>query len=123
MPQDVLFDSPNFLRGPRYRGTEPMWKVIPTRDENGKPLSDFMMLIPSLRDQTPLSIQTILNTLADVLTQHRSVRFVNVNVALNLLWVSHLSLPGAGLEIAGHIQESVPEALLIAQKLGPKSTT
>ena len=121
MSQDLLFFSPNFLRVSRYPGAEPMWKVIPTRDENGKLLSDFMMLIPSLRDQTPLSIQAILNTLANVLTQHRHVRFVNVNVALNLLWVSHLSLPGAGLEIAGHIQDSVPEALLIAQKLGAKS--
>ena len=30
---------------------EPLRKRAPSHDENGKPLSDFMMLIPGLRDK------------------------------------------------------------------------
>ncbi len=76
-----------------------MWKVVPTRDENGKLLSDFMMLIPKLRDQSPDFIQTTLNCIAGILRYNSEVKFVNFNVSLNLLWISHRSLPGVGLEL------------------------
>lgn len=96
-----------------------MWKIVPTRDEHGKLLSDFMMLIPKLRDQSPDFIQNTLNCIAGILRPHTEVKFVNLNVPLNLLWISHRSLPGVGLELVGRIQNLIPQALLVAQKLRP----
>jgi hypothetical protein len=40
--------------------------------------------------------------------------FAEFNVRLNLLWVSTRSIHGIRLEIAGAIQEQVPEAKLVS---------
>ncbi len=106
-----------FLSKAIYESPQPMWKRVPTRDETGKLLSDFIILIPHLREQSPDFIQTTLNYIATILHQHDSeVKFANFNLPLNLLWVSHRSLPGVGPELVSSIQSHIPQALLVANK-------
>ncbi len=43
--------------------------------------------------------------------------FAEINLPLNLLWVSVKPVPGIILELATTIKLAVPEALLVAQKV------
>ena len=96
--------------------TEPLWKVVPTRDEHGRPLSDFMMLIPGLRDRPEHQIQATLDEIHRSLVQFQEVVFANLNLKLNLLWVSVRARRGVTLDVAAAVRTRVPEALLIADK-------
>ena len=95
----------------------PLWKLAPTRDEDGRPVSDFMMLIPRLGKQPPEIINACLQRIQAVLVHYREVVFANFNMKLNVLWVSVRNRPGVTLEIATAIKLHVPQALLVAPKL------
>lgn len=95
---------------------EPLWKVVPTRDENGKLLSDFMMLIPGLRHRPEHQIQATLDQIHCALVQFQEVVFANLNLKLNLLWVSVRVRSGITLDIAAAVRSRVPEAVLIGDK-------
>lgn len=95
----------------------PLWKVVPTRDEDGRPVSDFMMLIPHLGRQSPEIINACLQRIQAVLGHFREVVFANFNMKLNVLWVSVRNRPGITLEVATAIKLHVPQALLVAPKL------
>lgn len=94
----------------------PLWKVVPTRDEEGRPISDFMMLIPGLGKQSAQIIEETLARVHAVLSHYADVVFANFNLRLNLLWVSVRNRPGITLEVAAAIKVRVPEALLVAPK-------
>lgn len=94
----------------------PLWQVVPTRGEDGRPLVDFMMWIPGLRGRPKHVISTTMNKLQWILEQYHEVVFVNLNLKINVLWISVKSRPGIILDLASSIQRLVPEALLIAQK-------
>jgi len=96
---------------------EPLWKRVPTRDERGQPLTDFMMLIPRMRhwpgeriDAVCREIQAVFDYYAD------AVVFADLNLNLNLLWVSLRPRPGLCLEMAAAVKLRVPEALLVASQ-------
>ena len=95
--------------------SEPLRKRAPSHDENGRPLCDFMMLIPGLRDKPRHMID---NTLQDVHIAlsgfSHAVVFAEFNLRLNLLWVSIRPIQGIRLEIAGAIQQQVPGAKLVS---------
>ena len=112
------YDSPDgFTPERRWTSTEPMWKRVPTRCEDGHRTSDFMMLIPRLRCQPRRRLQATLAQIHDVLASYRdAVVFADVNLRLNLLWVSVRTSPGIGLELANAVQTLVPEAKLIANR-------
>jgi hypothetical protein len=94
---------------------EPLRKRAPTHDENGRPLCDFMMLIPGLRDKPKHLVDTTIQNVHIVLTQFRSaVVFAEFNLKLNLLWVSIRPINGIRFVIASAIQEHVPEAKLVS---------
>jgi hypothetical protein len=93
----------------------PLWKIVPLRDEDGRPLSDFMLLIPKLRLQPQPYIDSTISSIQQVLEQYREVVFVHLNLAINVLWVSVKNRPGVILELVVSIQERVPEAVLVAQ--------
>lgn len=95
---------------------EPLWKVVPTRDENGKPLSDFMILIPGLRNRPKQHIQATLDQIHCALVQYQEVVFANMNLKLNLLWVSVRTRQHITLDVAAAIRSRVPEAVLIGDK-------
>ena len=93
----------------------PLWQIVPTRGADGRPLVDFMMLIPGLRSRSQLQIHTTLNQLQLALEQYRDdVVFVNFNMKINVLWVSLNSRPGIILELVTVIQLHVPEAVVVA---------
>ena len=114
----MLEESKQFLPGAALplMPCMPLWKVVPTRDEDGHPLNDFMILIPGLRKKTQYQIETIATNIQAVLGHYQEVVFANINLPINLLWVSLKQRPGLMLEVTAAIKVLVPEAVLIAQK-------
>ena len=104
------------LAGVALEPGTPLWQIVPTRGADGRPLGDFMMLIPGLRSQPQHALNTTLTNIQQVLEQYREVVFVNLNLKINVLWVSVNCRPGIILELVTSIQRLVPEALLVAQK-------
>lgn len=92
----------------------PLWKLAPTRDEAGERLCDFMVLIPRLKLRQPSYIGNAQNCIAGVLRRHEEVVFANMDLKLNLLWVSHRYRAGLMLEIIHDIRLHLPEAVLVA---------
>ncbi|MGO9445084.1 MAG: hypothetical protein ACLPXB_09945 [Thiobacillaceae bacterium] len=95
---------------------EPLWKRVPTRDESGVLLADFMILIPNLKTRPRPYIQTAAAYIGGVLKRYEEVVFADVNLQLNLLWVSHRYRPGLMLEIASVLRLGLPEAVLVAHQ-------
>lgn len=119
MPSDFfpsLRDECGLQAGPRP--AEPLWQRVPTRDEAGRALSDFMMIIPRLRDKPHAALTLTVARIEQVLLAYReSVVFADLNLALNVLWVSVRPVPGICLELPTAIKLRVPEALLVSHKL------
>jgi hypothetical protein len=92
----------------------PLWKLAPTRDEQGVRLCDFMVLIPRLKSRHPSYIGSAQNYIAGVLKRYEEVVFANMDLKLNLLWVSHRYRAGLMLEIINAIRLQIPEAVLVA---------
>ncbi|HHZ88120.1 MAG TPA: hypothetical protein EYN73_08640 [Chromatiaceae bacterium] len=102
---------------PQLSPAEPLWKRVPTRDDDGRPVSDFMMLIPKFRswpqeraERAVLEIQTVFEQFSQV------VVFADLNLKLNLLWVSVKSIPGIQLQVVHAVRQRVPEAVLIGNQ-------
>ncbi len=96
---------------------EPLWKRAPTKDENGHPVSDFMMIVPKLSSHSQQHIQNTLREIESALQCYQNVViFAEVNLKLNTLWVSVKPVPGICLELAAALKVRVPEALLVAHK-------
>jgi hypothetical protein len=95
---------------------KPLWSHVPTSDNEGQRLSDFMMLIPKLRKQPQSHIQHVLQQIEEVLNYYQhAVVFADLNLRLNVLWVSVKPIPGICLELPAAILDRVPEARLVAQ--------
>lgn len=92
---------------------EPLYKRLPTHDENGNFLSDFMMLIPGLRNLSAAQLQTRLGLLHTLLETHQDVVFADLNTPLNLLWVSVRTRHGVIAELAAEIRRQIPQARLV----------
>jgi len=112
----VKFRSNLPFSGAAIEPGTPLWQIVPTHGADGRPLADFMMLIPGLRSRPQHVINTTLNNLQKALEQYSEVVFVNLNLKINVLWVSVNCRPGIILELVTSIQRLVPEALLVAQK-------
>ncbi len=96
---------------------EPLYKRLPTHDENGKFLSDFMMLIPGLRNLSESNLNDRLTALHSLLGGHDDVVFADLNTPLNLLWVSVRARRGVIRELAAEIRLRVPEARLVGHPM------
>jgi hypothetical protein len=93
---------------------EPLRKRVPIRDEDGQPLSDFMMLFPGLRDQPQHRIEEVVVAIQGVLAHFdHAVMFAELNIRLNLLFVSVRPITGLPFEFADAIQCLVPDAKLV----------
>ena len=92
----------------------PLWKLAPTRDEEGARLCDFMVLIPRLKFRSALYIGDAQSHITRVLGRHEEVVFANMDLKLNLLWISHRFRAGLMLEIISAIRQQLPEAVLVA---------
>ena len=96
---------------------EPLYKRLPTHDEDGKFLSDFMMLLPGLRNLSGPDYTIRLTLLHTLLGAHRDVVFADLNIRLNLLWVSVRARHGVISELAAEIRLRIPEARLIGHTI------
>ncbi|HKJ70128.1 MAG TPA: hypothetical protein VKA55_00045, partial [Gammaproteobacteria bacterium] len=96
---------------------EPLHERVPTRGPEGQRLADFMMIIPRLRDKPEAGLRATVAELEYVLGAYgHLVVYADLNLRLNLLWVSLKPVPGMCLEVATAIKSRVPEALLVANK-------
>ncbi len=95
----------------------PLWQRVPTKDETGQYLGDFMVLIPGLKKKSVESRKQIINALEAVLASfHETVVFADLNMKMNLLWVSIKPVKGMMTTIPAAIIASVPEAKLISDR-------
>lgn len=93
----------------------PLWQRVPKTDDEGRLLSDFMMLIPGLRNRGQRQIHSTVERLSAVLVSYQHVVvFADLNLRLNLLWVSVRPRAGICLELPAAIKLAVPEVLLVA---------
>ncbi len=92
---------------------EPLYKRLPSHDEDGKFLSDFMMLIPGLRNLSAPHFNSRLTVLHGLLETHRDVVFADLNTPLNLLWISVRARHGVISEVSAEIRMHIPEARLV----------
>ena len=100
---------------PTMELSEPLFKRAPREDEHGRPLTDFMMIIPQLRTRSQRLIQNKIGKIQRVLESFGdTVVFADLNLKINVLWVIVRQVPGACLNIPLAISEEVPEALLVA---------
>ena len=95
------------------QGSQPLYNRVPTRDENGKFLADFMVLISGLRAWPSAKQTATVDKIQGVLSGFTEVVFADLNVPLNLLWVSIKPKPGLILEVYGALKHRIPEAVLI----------
>lgn len=100
----------------QYQPGEPLWKRVPTRDEYGARLSDFMMVIPNLSSRSPEQRASTIKIIHSILHGYRQVVvFADLNLKLNVLWISVRPIQGISLELSALIHTLVPEAKLVAQ--------
>lgn len=96
---------------------EPLWQRVPVRDDEGQLLGDFMMLIPGLKTFPIEHIKQIIDKLNTLLGLYNEfVMFADLNIKLNILWISHRQRSGIGLELAAAIHTLIPEARLVSQR-------
>ena len=97
--------------------SEPLWQRVPLRTSAGEYTCDFMMLIQRFNQQSSQIQTEIINRLYSVLQQYSEViLFADLNMKLNLLWISHLPRIGIGLEVAARIHDQIPQAKLISHQ-------
>lgn len=96
---------------------EPMWSRVPTRDEQGRSLHDFMMLIPRVGRWPELRRQQALQRLSSVMAEfEEQVVFADLNLRLNLLWISMRPHADGCTPLVAAIRLQVPEAVLVANQ-------
>ena len=97
---------------------EPLWKRVPLHNDQGQLLSDFMMVIPRLKQQPLHIIRDVVDRIEKVLRCYeKQVVFADLNINLNVLWISVQPIAGICLEVAAAIHHHVPEAKLVASKI------
>lgn len=95
----------------------PLWQRVPTRSRDGEPLNDFMMLIPRLREWPEVRRLATLQALEQLLREQADkLVLVDLNLKLNLLWISMRPDPAGCLGMAAAIKARVPEAVLVANR-------
>lgn len=97
-----------------HHNDAPLYERAPTKDENGDLLTDFMMLIPRLNRCTTTELKLKLVGLQNALVQFEEVVFADLNLKINVLWVSLKPRRGLIEQIALRVQENVPEAKLVS---------
>lgn len=94
---------------------EPLRNRAPTVDENGHAVTDFMMIFPGLRKKPMVQINQALRDVQMILSRYTDVVvFAEMNVGLNLLWVSLKPVTGMRFEIAEALRGRIPEAKLVS---------
>ena len=103
----------------RVDPAQPLWRLAPTRAGDGRCLADFMMLIPGLACRQDLLREQVLVAIREVCESYGDkVVFADLNLAINVLWISVAAEPGLAGRVAQSIRGRVPDALLVGGQLG-----
>jgi len=110
----LSMDKANLKLSVDLAPAEPLWKLAPTRDKDGGPVSDVLMIIPKLKTRPELYIKDTLANIEFALKQfNNEILFANLDMKLNTLWVSFKAVPGIYCEIVSTLKLNVPEAVLV----------
>ncbi|WP_199930371.1 hypothetical protein [Sedimenticola thiotaurini] len=110
-------ETSDLVTGAEWHPGDPLWRRVPTADPGGKYLADFMLLIPGLKRWAPQRLEQLHRELHTLFRQHaEQVVFADLNMKLNLLWISHRQGKGVSLTLFEAIRERVPEAVLVANQ-------
>lgn len=102
------------------QGAEPLWRLAPTRHDDGRSLADFMMLVPGLGQRPAGERDRVSQLIKEACASYgEQVVFADVNYRINVLWVSTEAKPGLAGRVAQEIRRRVPEALLVGGQLQP----
>jgi hypothetical protein len=104
-----------------YIASSPLWTRAPARDEHGIPCIDFMMIIPGLSSGDAALVEARMLALRDCLGGFDDlITYVDLNVRLNLLWVSTRRKPGIILTLVEAIRQRIPDARVVAGDFNPE---
>lgn len=107
LPQVSLF--------PFLDASEPLRKRAPAVDENGKALSDFMVIFPGLKKKPRALVNRSMREMQRVLGCFGEVVvFAEFNLQMNLLWVTTRPVQGIRFEIAEALRDAIPDARLVS---------
>ncbi len=94
---------------------EPLRKRVPERDADGGPLADVMVLLPGLRELPAHLLQKAIAQIQAVCGCYAHVvAFAELNVRLNLLFVSVKPVTGIRNEIFDALRCILPQARLVS---------
>jgi hypothetical protein len=106
-------------RGRLLQPAEPLWRLAPTKSQDGGGMADFMMLIPGLADRSLAERDFVADAVLAVCASFgEQVTFADINYRINVLWVSIEPEPGLAGRVACAIRQRVPDALLVGGQLG-----
>ena len=109
--------SVSLLLQDSYLPGQPLWQRVPTRDEEGRALNDFMMLIPKIGSWPEIRRQQTMGELRRVVAGFdERVVFADLNLKLNVLWISMRPGPDGCIAVVEAIKAAVPEAMLVASQ-------
>jgi hypothetical protein len=102
--------------------SSPLWSRAPARDADGKAYFDFMMLIPGLKKESEAGQQSCTVKIKNSLKEFENVVvYVDLNIKLNLLWVSIKPVPEVSRLIMQAIQREIPHARVVAADFNPET--
>ena len=105
----------NLILSSQLLPAEPLRKRVPAIDEHGMALTDFMVIFPGLVKKPQYRVQTTIEHIQTVFAKYTHVVvFAELNLKLNLLWVSVKPIPGIRFEIAAALRALIPEARLVS---------
>ncbi len=106
------------ITGRRLLPSDALWQYAPSRGADGRPVSDFMMLVPGFR-RAPARTRTLYTEqLQRVFNDfEKQIVFADLNLRLGVLWVTVHPQPGLCREIAEAIQLRLPGTKLVGNHL------
>lgn len=112
-------DSTGLPRCGICRPAGPLWQIVPVRDNGGRSLADFMLLVPRMRSRGAVFAEYAAQAVRRACrTFDGKVFFAELNQATGVIWVSVLAEPGLCARVASAIRIELPEALLVGGQLG-----
>lgn len=94
--------------------SEPLWQRVPKRDADGQPYNDFMMFAPRLNRRPAHEQESVVLLIRGVLARYADqVVFADLNLKINVLWVSLENRPGLMSELVAALRIQVPEFHLV----------
>jgi len=92
----------------------PLWQRVPKRDAAGRPYIDFMMFAPRLNRRPAHELESVALLLRSVLAGYEDrVVLADLNLKINVLWVSLENRPGLMSELVAALRIKLPEFHLV----------